>query len=91
MLVRDLPGWPPHWSGLYRERFDFPQGEVGTLWAAAADPDERTLILAIELDGDHATGLLPLPPRLLPPVERLLRSALGRPLDAVAALTFDMD
>jgi hypothetical protein len=91
MLVRDLPGWPPQWSGLYREQLDFPQGEVGTLWAAAADPEERTLILAIELDGDHATGFLTLPPLLLRPAERLLRASLGRPLDAVAALAFDTD
>src|SRR5688500_2945255 len=91
MLIHDLPGWPPQWSGLYRERFDFPQGEVGTLWAAAVDPDAQTLIMAIELDGDYATGLLPLLPRLRRPVEELLRTSLGVPLDAVAALAFEVD
>ncbi|MGH7266794.1 MAG: hypothetical protein ACREMB_18390 [Candidatus Rokuibacteriota bacterium] len=91
MLVRDLPGWPPQWSGLYRGRFDFPQGEVGTLWAAAVDPETQTLNLAIDLDGDYATGLVPLPPRLLRPVEQLLRESLGLSLDAVGALAFEVD
>lgn len=89
-MMRDLPGWPPRWNGLYRGQLTgFPQGEVGTLWAAAVDPDEQTLILAIELDGDYGTGFLPLPRRLLQPVEDLLRASLGMPVDAVGALPFD--
>lgn len=58
----------------------FPQGEVGTLWAAAADPEQpQLLILAIDVDGHWGTGLPPLPVSIRRLVQQLLRDRLARP------------
>jgi hypothetical protein len=86
MVLRDVHGWPPRWSGHHRGRLEFPQGEIGTLRAAVADRDHQVLVLAIELDGDDATGVLPLPPSLLEPLARLLRDCPGMPLATVGGL-----
>jgi hypothetical protein len=89
--VRALPGWPPRWSGLDgRSRFvGFPQGEVGTLRAVAADRDGQAVVLAIEFAGDYATGVLPLPPRLVDRVARLLRPCSGMPLGLIGRMEVD--
>src|SRR5687767_1034642 len=88
MVLRDIPGWPPRWSGDHRGRLEFPQGEIGTLRAAAVDADHEVLVLAIVLDGDDATGVLPLVPSLLRPIARLLRECpgIGMPLATVGGL-----
>ncbi|MGH7544374.1 MAG: hypothetical protein ACREK7_10600 [Gemmatimonadota bacterium] len=86
MVLRDIPGWPPRWSGDHRGGLEFPQGEIGTLRAAVADADHQVLVLAIELDGDNATGVLPLPPSLLAPLAQLLRECPGMPLATVGGL-----
>lgn len=86
MVLRDVPGWPPRWSGDHRGGLEFPQGEIGTLRAAVADRDHQALVLAIELDGDDATGVLTLPASLLEPLARLLRGCPGLPLATVGGL-----
>jgi hypothetical protein len=89
--VRELPGWPPRWSGLDgRSRFvGFPQGEVGTLRAVTTDRERQAVVLAIEFAGDYATGVLPLPPRLVDRVARLLWRCSGMPLHAIGRLALD--
>ncbi|MGH7265945.1 MAG: hypothetical protein ACREMB_14045 [Candidatus Rokuibacteriota bacterium] len=90
MVVRELPGWPPRWSRVYGGQLvGFPQGEVGTLRAAAADPEGQAVVLAIECDGDYATGVLPLPPRLIDPIAQRLRACAGMPVRTIGRLEVD--
>ncbi len=87
MRLRDLPGWPPRWSGNYRGGLVWtPQGEIGVLRAAAADVAEGQIVLAIEYDGEVATGILRVRADLLEGVARLLRAQTGRPIAEISDL-----
>ncbi len=83
MRVRDLPGWPPQWAGVYTGTDKFARGEDGTLKNLRWSDQTGLLIFVIEYEGREHSGNLKLDKALAAKVIMVLTPEIGRPIKEI--------
>ena len=84
MGVRDLPGWPPQWAGVYSGADKFATGEDGTLNSMRWSDQTGQLTFFIEYEGREHAGQLKLDKVLALKIITVLTPEIGRPIKDIA-------